>query len=57
MAFCIIGGNDNASLAGLLFAYSFTIDDNVISLVYSLATLETSMVSIERISNFMSIEP
>lgn len=56
MAFCIIGGNDNASLAGLLFAYSFTIDDNVISLVYALATIETSMVSIERVTNFMSIE-
>jgi hypothetical protein len=33
-------------MAGLLLAYSFSIDENVINLVYSLAFLETKMVSV-----------
>lgn len=44
-------------MAGLLLAYAFTIDDNVIGVIYSLATLETRMISVERITNFMCIEP
>lgn len=57
IAFCVIGANDNPSLAGLLFAYSFTIDDYVVSMVYSLSNVETKMVSVERVTNFMNIEP
>jgi hypothetical protein len=44
-------------MAGLLLAYSFTIDENVINLTYSLATLENKMVSVERVAKFMDIEP
>ena len=57
IAYCLLSDHNNGSLAGLLLAYSFTLDDNVIFLVYSLADSESKMVSVERIANFMSIEP
>lgn len=44
-------------MAGLLLAYSFSIDSNVTSVIYSLASLETKMISVERVTNFINIEP
>jgi len=46
ITFAIFSSNTNPSMAGLLLAYSFSIDENVINLVYSLAFLETKMVSV-----------
>lgn len=61
IGYCILASKYSdaisGSMAGLLLAYAFTIDDNVIGLTYSLATLETKMISIERVTNFMKIEP
>lgn len=61
IGYCIIASNYtnwiSGSMAGLLLAYAFSIDGNVIGLTYGLATLETKMISIERVTNFMKIEP
>jgi hypothetical protein len=55
IAYAILSGTKNASMAGLLLAYSFSIDSNVTSVIYSLASLETKMISVERVTNFMNI--
>lgn len=57
IAYCLFSDQTNGSMAGLLLAYSFTVDENVIFLVYSLADTEAKMVSVERVANFMKIEP
>jgi ABC-type multidrug transport system fused ATPase/permease subunit len=44
-------------LAGLLLSYAFNLNDDIISLTFSWANLETRMISVERIFNFMKIEP
>lgn len=45
------------ALVGLLLSYAFTLNDDIISLTFSWANLETRLVSVERIFNFMKIEP
>jgi hypothetical protein len=55
IGYCLLSDHNNGSMAGLLLAYAFTLDDLVINLIYGLATLETKMISVERISNFMAI--
>ena len=57
ISYCILSTGDtvNGSMAGLLLAYSFTIDDNIINLTYNLANVENKMISVERVANFMSI--
>lgn len=57
IGYCLLSDQSNGALAGLLLAYAFTIDGNVTNLIYSLSNLETKMISVERISKFMSIEP
>lgn len=44
-------------MIGLLLSYAFNLNDDIISLTFSWANLETRMVSVERIFNFMKIEP
>lgn len=57
IAYCLLSEHNNGSMAGLLLAYAFTIDESVINVIYWLASLETKMISVERIANFMNIEP
>jgi ABC-type multidrug transport system fused ATPase/permease subunit len=45
------------ALVGLLLSYAFNLNDDIISLTFSWANLETRMISVERIFNFMKIEP
>lgn len=55
IAYSIFGENSSSSLAGLLLTYALTLSDEVTGVMFSLATLETKMVSVERVLNFMEI--
>lgn len=57
IGYCIISDNGNGSLAGLLLAYSLSINQDLVDAVFSYAYLETKMISIERVMNFTQIEP
>lgn len=55
IGFCLLGSTTDPSLAGLLLAYALNLSDDIISLTFSWANLETRMISVERIFNFMKI--
>ena len=40
---------------GILLAYAFNLNDEIISLTFSWTNLETKMISIERVFTFMKI--
>lgn len=55
IAYSIFGGNSSSSLAGLLLTYALTFSQDVTGVMFSLTALETKMVSLERVQNFMQI--
>lgn len=57
IGFALINTSISPALIGLLLSYAFTLNDDIISLTFSWANLETRLVSVERIFNFMKIEP
>jgi ABC-type multidrug transport system fused ATPase/permease subunit len=57
IGYCILADGSSGAMAGLLLAYSFTLDEYVSKVTYELSIFETKMISVERISNFMRIEP
>lgn len=61
IGYCIIASNYtnsiSGSMAGLLLAYALNLDESVINVTYSMASLENRMISVERVTNFMRIEP
>jgi ATP-binding cassette subfamily C (CFTR/MRP) protein 2 len=57
IGYCMFSENENPSLAGLLLTYALTLADDIIDTIFSVTYLETKMVSVERISTFMKIEP
>jgi ABC-type multidrug transport system fused ATPase/permease subunit len=57
IGYCILAGGSSGAMAGLLLAYSFTLDEYVIKVTYVLSIFRNKMISVERISNFMRIEP
>lgn len=57
IAYCLFSPNRNGATAGLLLTWASTLDEDVVSFVYALARLENRMVSVERVANFMDIEP
>ncbi len=52
IAFCILSGEETASVAGLLLTYSTILSEDIISVAFAYATLELKMVSVERVSAF-----
>ena len=56
-AYCIFSEQSSPTLAGLLLAYSSSIDESIVWLTANSADLEGKMVSVERVSTFMEIEP
>jgi ABC-type multidrug transport system fused ATPase/permease subunit len=57
IGYCMFSNESNPSTIGLLMIYAFTISLYAVFTTHSVATFETKMVSIERIYNFMAIEP
>lgn len=57
IGFCMFSENENPSLAGLLLTYALTLADDITDSMFSFTSLESKMVSVERVSNFMQIEP
>jgi ATP-binding cassette subfamily C (CFTR/MRP) protein 1 len=55
--FAIVNTSIDSALVGLLLSYAFNLNDDIISLTFSWANLETRMISVERIHHFMKIEP
>jgi hypothetical protein len=55
IGYCMFSSNENPSLAGLLLTYALTLADDIIDTVFSITYLETKMISVERVSNFMKI--
>jgi Na+(H+)/acetate symporter ActP len=51
----MFSSNENSSLAGLLLTYALTLSDDIIDTMFALTSVETRMVSVERISNFIKI--
>lgn len=57
IGYCMFSSNENPSLAGLLLTYALTLADDIIDTMFSFTSLENRMVSVERVSDFMKIEP
>lgn len=57
IGYCMFSSNQNPSLAGLLLSYALTLADDIIDTMFSFTSLESRMVSVERISTFMRIQP
>lgn len=57
IGWAMLDSSISPALVGLLLSYAFTLNDDIISLTFSWANLETRLVSVERIFNFMNIEP
>lgn len=53
----MFSNNENASFAGLLLTYAMTLADDILGTLLSFTYLEGKMVSVERLSTFMKIEP
>jgi ABC-type multidrug transport system fused ATPase/permease subunit len=56
IAFCLLNDNSKSSLVGLLMTYALTLNEDILNFMFCYAYVETSMVSYERILNFMEIE-
>jgi hypothetical protein len=57
IGYCMFSHNENSALAGLLLTYALGLSDDIIDTIFSFTYLEAKMVSVERISSFMKIEP
>jgi len=55
IAYCMFSENENPSLAGLLLTYALTLADDIIDTMFCFTSLESKMVSVERVNNFMQI--
>lgn len=55
IGFALLNTSISPALIGLLLSYAFTLNDDIINLTFSWANLETRLVSVERIFNFMKI--
>jgi ABC-type multidrug transport system fused ATPase/permease subunit len=57
IGYCVLADNNSGAMAGLLLAYSFTIDKFVVYTAYNFGLFESKMISVERVAKFMDIEP
>lgn len=46
IAYSLFSGNENAALLGLLLTYAMNLNEDLISVIFSYAYLETKMVSV-----------
>lgn len=52
IGFCLLSGNESASIAGLLLTYSTVLGDDIINVAFTFASLELKMISVERVCTF-----
>jgi ATP-binding cassette, subfamily C (CFTR/MRP), member 1 len=57
IGYCLLSGNTNASLAGLLMNYAVNLSGDIILFTNSVTVFESKLVSLERVYSFMHIEP
>ena len=57
IGYSILSPNDNASLAGLLMNFALGLSDDITGVVFSWAYFEAKMVTLERIYNFIKLDP
>ena len=57
IAYGIFSNNENGPLVGLLLAYSLSLDQDLLNLIFSYTFLETKMISLERSIQFTKINP
>jgi hypothetical protein len=57
IAFALINSSTEPAVVGLLLSYALTLNEDIITHTFSWVNLETRFVAIERVYNFMRIEP
>lgn len=57
IGYCLFAGGVNAALVGVLLAYSGLMNYDVVLCAFSYSNLELKMISLERLINFVKIEP
>lgn len=57
IAYGIFSSNENGPLVGLLLAYSLSIDQDLLNMIFSYTFLETKMIALERALQFTKISP